>query len=136
MGTFEIIVCATLCVLFLLALTVSLNKKYDTLKCKWIAEGRESGLRKAKWNVEKVFPLLAPLVWEKTSPDYYKCIFLDAYEALIVRLHEDNRYMVLIKKYNNILLIDTNYFFTLDSAMDYVNSFRIGLLDSITNETL
>lgn len=136
MGTFEITVCTTLCILFLSALTVSLNKKYDTLKCKWIAEGRESGLRKAKWNVEKVFPLLVPLVWEKTSPDYYKCIFLDAYEARIVRLHEDNRYMVLIKKYNNILLVETNYFFTLDSAMDYVNSFRIGLLDSITNETI
>lgn len=136
MGTFEITVCATLCVLFLLSLIVSINKKYDTLKCKWVAEGRESGLRKAKWNVDKVFPLLAPITWEKTSPDYYKCIFLDSYEARIVRLHEDNRYMVLIKKYNNILLIDTNYFFTLDSAMDYVNSFRIGLLDSITNETI
>ena len=136
MGTFEITVCATLCILFLLSLIVSINKKYDTLKSKWIAEGRESGLRKAKWNVEKGFPLLAPLVWEKTSPNYYKGIFLDAYEARIVRLHEDNRYMVLIKKYNNILLIDTNYFFTLDSAMDYVNSFRIGLLDSITNKTI
>lgn len=136
MGTFEITVCATLCVLFLAVLIVFLNNKYDTLKSKWIAEGRESGLKRAKWNVDKVFPLLAPLVWEKTSPDYYKCIFLDVYEARIVRLHEDNRYMVLIKKYNNILLVDTNYFFTLDSAMDYVNSFRIGLLDSITNETL
>ncbi len=136
MGPIEMTVCATVCILVLVAGVIAIRENYDTLKSKWIAEGRESGLRKAKWNVEKVFPLLAPLVWEKTSPDYYKCIFLDAYEARIVRLHEDNRYMVLIKKYNNILLVETNYFFTLDSAMDYVNSFRIGLLDSITNETI
>lgn len=136
MGTFEITVCTTLCILFLMSLIVSINNKYDTLKSKWIAEGRRMGLERAKWNVEKVFPLLAPLVWEKTSPNYYKCIFLDAYEARIVKLEEDSRYMVLIKKYNNILLVETNYFFTLDSAIDYVNSFRIGLLDSITSEAI
>lgn len=45
MGAFEITVCATLCVLFLAVLIVSLNNKYDTLKSKWIAEGRESGLK-------------------------------------------------------------------------------------------
>lgn len=44
MGAFEITVCATLCVLFLAVLIVSLNNKYDTLKSKWIAERIVNGL--------------------------------------------------------------------------------------------
>ena len=44
MGTFEITVCTTLCILFLMSLIVSINKKYDTLKSKWIAERIVNGL--------------------------------------------------------------------------------------------
>lgn len=136
MGTFEITVCATLCILFLLSLIVSINKKYDTLKCKWIAEGRKVGLERAKWNVDKVFSKLTPIEWENPRVNNFKCNFLDAYEALIVILEEDGRYMVLIKKCGCVLLEDTNYFFTLEDALKYVDNFRINLLNSISNETI
>lgn len=136
MGTFEITVCATLCILFLLSLIVSINKKYDTLKCKWIAEGRKVGLERAKWNVDKVFSKLTPIEWENPRVNNFKCNFLDAYKALIVILEEDGRYMVLIKKCGCVLLEDTNYFFTLEDALKYVDNFRINLLNSISNETI
>ena len=136
MGAFEITVCATLCILFLLSLIVSINKKYDTLKSKWIAEGRKMGLERAKWNVDKVFSKLTPIEWENPRVNNFKCNFLDAYEALIVILEEDGRYMVLIKKCGCVLLEDTNYFFTLEDALKYVDNFRINLLNNISNETI
>lgn len=136
MGTFEITVCATLCILFLLSLIVSINKKYDTLKSKWIAEGRKMGLERAKLNVDKVFSKLTPIEWENPRVNNFKCNFLDAYEALIVILEEDGRYMVLIKKCGCVLLEDTNYFFTLEDALKYVDNFRINLLNNISNETI
>lgn len=136
MGAFEITVCATLCVLFLAVLIVSLNNKYYTLKSKWIAEGRKIGLERAKWDIEKVFSKLAPIEWENPRVNNFKCNFLDAYEALIVILEEDGRYMVLIKKCGCVLLEDTNYFFTLEDALKYVDNFRINLLNSISNETV
>lgn len=136
MGAFEITVCTTLCVLFLAVLIVSLNNKYDTLKSKWIAEGRKMGLERAKWNVDKVFSKLTPIEWENPRVNNFKCNFLDAYEALIVILEEDGRYMVLIKKCGCVLLEDTNYFFTLEDALKYVDNFRINLLNNISNETI
>lgn len=136
MGTFEITVCATLCVLFLAVLIVSLNNKYDTLKSKWIAEGRKIGLERVKWNVEKVFSRLTPLDWKSPRVGYHQCNFLDAYTATIVELQEDKRYIVLIKKFDYVLLEDTNYFFSLEDAADYVDKFRDKLLASIFNETI
>lgn len=136
MGTFEITVCTTLCILFLLSLIVSINKKYDTLKSKWIAEGRKMGLERAKWNVEKVFSRLTPLDWKSPRVDYHKCNFLDAYTATIVRLQEEGKYIVLIKKFDCVLLENTEYFFSLEDAVDYVDKFRDKLLASIFNETI
>ena len=136
MGTFEIAVCVTLGVLFILASILSLRDKYETLQCKWIAEGRKRGLERAKWNVEKIFPKLAPLNWSSTREDYYKCLFLDAYTAEIIRIPEDGRYMVLIKKYDYILLQESNYFFTLVDASNFVEEYRINLLNSISTEAV
>lgn len=136
MGTFEIAVCVTLGVLFISVSVVALRNSYETLQCKWIAEGRKMGLEQAKWNVEKVFSKLAPIEWENPRVNNFKCNFLDAYEALIVILEEDGRYMVLIKKCGCVLLEDTNYFFTLEDALKYVDNFRINLLNSISNETI
>lgn len=136
MGTFEIAVCLTLGVLFILASVVALRDSYETLQCKWIAEGRKRGLEQAKWNAENVFPKLAPLIWSSHREDYYKCLFLDAYTAEIIRIPEDGRYMVLIKKYDYILIQESNYFFTLDDATNFVEDYRINLLDSISNETV
>ena len=136
MGTFEIAVCVTLGVLFILASVVALRDSYETLQCKWIAEGRKRGLERAKWNVEKVFPKLAPLIWSSHREDYYKCLFLDAYTAEIVRIPEDGRYMVLIKKYDYILIQESNYFFTLDDAANFVEEYRINLLNSISTEAV
>ena len=136
MGPIEITVCATVCILVLIAGVVAIRENYDALKCKWIAEGRKRGLEKAKWNVERIFSRLSPIEWENPKVNNFKCNFLDAYEALIVIIEEDGRYMVLIKKCGCVLLEDTNYFFTLEDALKYVDNFRINLLNSISNETV
>jgi len=44
--------------------------------------------------------------------------------------------MVLIKKYDYILIQESNYFFTLDDAANFVEDYRINLLNSISNETV
>lgn len=136
METVKTVFFVALWLLFLLSIVLVLKEQYDAKKCKWIAEGRKKGLEKAKWNVEKVFPKLAPLDLRSPREGYYKCNFLDAYEALIVILEENGRYMVLIKKCGCVLLEDTNYFFTLENALKYVDNFRINLLNSISNETI
>lgn len=136
METVKVVIFVALWLLFLLSIILVLKEQYDAKKCKWIAEGRKRGLERAKWNVEKVFQKLAPIEWENPRVNNFKCNFLDAYEALIVIIEEEGRYMVLIKKYGYVLLEDTNYFFTLEDALKYVDSFRIKLLNSIYNKTL
>lgn len=136
METVKIVFFVLLWVLFLLVIVLVLKEKYDTKKSKWIAEGRKIGLERAKWNVEKVFPKLAPLNLRKPRENYYKCDFLDAYTAEIVRLEESGRYIVLIKKYDYVLLEKTEYFFTLDDSINFVVNFRRNLLNSISNETI
>lgn len=136
MGPIEITICATVCILVLVAGVIAIRENYDALKSKWVAEGRKIGLERAKWNVEKVFSKLYPIEWENYRVNNFKCNFLDAYEALIVILEEDGRYMVLIKKCGCVLLEDTNYFFTLEDALKYVDNFRINLLNSISTEAI
>ena len=136
MGTFEIAVCVTLGVLLLLSSIISLRNQYEALQCKWIAKGRKMGLEKAQWNIERVFHSLTPLSWKSPRVGYHQCNFLDAYTATIVELQEDKRYIVLIKKFNYVLLEDTNYFFSLEDAADYVDKFRDKLLASISNESI
>nr|DAG99790.1 MAG TPA: hypothetical protein [Crassvirales sp.] len=136
MGTFEIAVCVTLGVLFLLASVISLRDSYETLQCKWIAKGRKMGLEQAKWNLEKVFPKLAPLDLRSPKEGYYKCDLLNVYTAEIVKLESDSRYIVLIKKYDCVLLKANECFFSLDAAIKFIVDFRINLLNSISNETV
>ena len=136
METVKVVFFVALWLLFLLSIVLVLKEQYDAKKCKWIAEGRKKGLEKAKRNVEKVFSKLAPIEWENPRVNNFKCNFLDVYEALIVILEENGRYMVLIKKCGCVLLEDTNYFFTLENALKYVDNFRINLLNSISNETI
>lgn len=136
MGTFEIAVCVTLGVLFILASVVALRDNYETLQCKWIAKGRKMGLERAKWNVEKVFPKLAPLNLRSPREGYYKCDFLDAYTAEIISFEQESRYIVLIKKYDSVLLEANEYFFSLGDSIKFIVNFRINLLNSISNETL
>ena len=134
MGTFEIAVCVTLSVLFILASVVTLRDSYETLQCKWIEEGRKRGLERAKWNVEKIFPKLAPLDLRSPREGYYKCNFLNAYTAEIISLEENGRYIVLIKKYDSILLEANESFFSLDDSIKFIVNFRINLLNSISEE--
>jgi hypothetical protein len=134
MGTFEIAVCVTLGVLFILASVVALRDMYETLQCKWVAKGKRMGLEQAKWNVKKIFLHLAPLDLRSLRENYYKCNFLDAYTAEIIRLETDGRYMVLIKKYDRLLLEDSEYFFSLDDSIKFIVDFRIKLLKSISEE--
>nr|DAU19595.1 MAG TPA: hypothetical protein [Crassvirales sp.] len=136
METLKLVVIVALWVLFLLSFVLFLKEKYEDKKIKWIAEGRKIGLERAKWNVERIFPKLAPLSWSNPREDYYKSIFLDAYTAEIVIVPEDGRYIVLIKKYDSLILKDTNYFFTLDTAKTFVETYRINLLNSISSETI
>lgn len=136
MGTFEIAVCVTLGVLFILASVVALRDSYETLQCKWIAKGRKMGLEKAKWNVEKVFSKLAPLNLRSPRQGYYKCDFLDAYTAEIIDLEADGRYTVLIKKYGCVLLEANECFFSLDASIKFVVEYRINLLNSISTEAV
>ena len=136
METLKLVVIVALWVLFLLSFVLFLKEKYEDKKIKWIAEGRKIGLERAKWNVERIFPKLAPLNWSNPREDYYKCIVLDAYTAEIVRTPENGKYIVLIQKYDSVILKDTNYFFTLATATSFVEAYRINLLNSISNETI
>lgn len=136
MGTIKIAICVTIGILLLLSLVISLIDSYETLKCKWIAKGKKMGLERAKWNVEKVFSKLAPLDLRSPREGYYKCNLLDAYTAEIVKLESDGRYIVLIKKYDYVLLEATEYFFSLDASIKFIVNFRINLLNSISTETI
>ena len=79
METVKVVFLVALWVLFLLVIVLILKEKYDTKKSKWIAEGRKVGLERAKWNVERIFPKLAPLNLRKPRENYYKCDFLNAW---------------------------------------------------------
>lgn len=136
MGTFEIAVCLTLGVLFILTSVVALRDKYETLQCKWIAEGRKRGLEQAKWNVERVFSKLSPLDLRSPKEGYYKCDLLNTYTAEIIKLESDSRYIVLIRKYDCVLLETNECFFSLDASIKFVVEFRKNLLNSISNETV
>lgn len=136
METVKVVFFVALWLLFLLSIILVLKEQYETKKCKWIAEGRKRGLERAKWNVERVFPKLAPLNLRKPRENYYKCDFLDAYTAEIIRLEENGRYIVLIKKYDYVLLEKTEYFFTLEDSINFIADFRRNLLNSISTEAI